>query len=53
MGYNCGPGSCGPAYGRRYMTKDERIQMLKEYQGELENEAKAVKERIEELAKAA
>ncbi|MCA1818695.1 MAG: hypothetical protein ABR562_04030 [Thermoplasmatota archaeon] len=49
MGYdNCG--GCGSYNGRRYMTKDERTQMLKEYQGELENELQGVKERIAEIA---
>ncbi|MHB8632683.1 MAG: DUF5320 domain-containing protein [Thermoplasmatota archaeon] len=32
------------------MTKEERINQLKEYQRELESEAKAVQERIQELA---
>lgn len=50
MGYECGPGSCGPNSRRRYMTKDERTQMLKDYQKELENELQGVKERIVELA---
>lgn len=47
MGY-CDSG-CGPGYGRRYLTKEERANMLREYEGELENELKAVKERIAEL----
>ncbi|HIH10306.1 MAG TPA: DUF5320 domain-containing protein [Candidatus Diapherotrites archaeon] len=43
---------CG--YGERsYLTKDEKIEMLKEYQDNLEKEAKGVAERIKELAKAA
>ena len=50
MGYdNCGSG-CGPYSGRRYMTKEERTEMLKGYQKELENELQGVKERISEIA---
>jgi hypothetical protein len=48
MGYdvNC----CGPSYGRRrYYTRDEKTQWLQSYADELENELKAVKERIEQL----
>lgn len=41
---------CGPGYGaRRYLTKEEKAEMLKEYADELENELKGVKERIAEL----
>jgi prefoldin subunit 5 len=39
---------CGP---RSFMTKEEKIEMLKEYKEELEKEAQGVKERIEELQK--
>ena len=50
MGYGCGPNACGPGYGgRRYMTKDEKAAMLKDYAGELENELKAVRERLAEI----
>jgi hypothetical protein len=34
---------------RRYWTREERKQWLDEYAKELENELKAVKERIEDL----
>ena len=46
MGYNrkC----CG---SRSYFTKEEKIEMLKEYKETLENEAKGVTERIQELQK--
>jgi len=37
---------------RRFLTKEERIELLKEYQETLENEAKGVSERIKELEKA-
>lgn len=34
---------------RSFLTKDEKIEMLKEYKEALENEAKGVSERIKEL----
>ncbi len=46
MGH-CGCG-CGP---RHFMTKEEKMEMLKEYQDSLEKEAQGVKERIKELEK--
>ena len=36
---------------RGFFTKEERIEMLSEYQKELENEVKGVSERIKELEK--
>lgn len=36
-------------YGRRYLTKEEKIEWLEEYKSNLENELKGVAERIEEL----
>jgi len=40
-------------YGTRsFFTKDEKVDMLKEYKESLENEAKGVGERIKELEKA-
>ncbi|MHB8605086.1 MAG: hypothetical protein ACYDCK_07480 [Thermoplasmatota archaeon] len=39
--------------GRRYYTKEERKQWLDEYREELEQELKAVKERIAEFAQEA
>lgn len=45
MGYGC----CG---SRNFLTKDEKIEMLKEYKESLEKEAKGVGERIGELKKA-
>ena len=38
--------------GRNYFTKEEKIEMLKEYKDSLEKEAKGVGERIRELEKA-
>lgn len=47
MGYGC----CGTGFqkSRSFLTKEERIAMLKEYKDELENESKGVVERIKEL----
>ncbi|MDE1871000.1 MAG: DUF5320 domain-containing protein [Candidatus Micrarchaeota archaeon] len=45
-------GQCGYGYGfRGFLTKEERIELLKEYKESLENEAKGVSERIKELEK--
>ena len=44
MGYGC----CG---NRNFLTKDEKIEMLKEYKDSLNKEAKGVGERINELEK--
>lgn len=44
---NCGS-NCGP-YGRRYLNKEERLGLLRDYEKELEAELKGVKERIDEL----
>jgi hypothetical protein len=37
---------CG---GRRFVTKEEKMEWLEEYKSNLENELKGVTERIEEL----
>ncbi len=47
MGMNCGSGSCG----RNFLTKEEKLEMLKEYEENLAQELKGVKERMKELAK--
>ena len=39
----------GHGHHRRYLTKAEQTERLQQYAAELENELKAVKERIEEL----
>ena len=44
MGYGCGAG-----YERRFYTKVEESELLKEEEAELENELKAVKERLAEI----
>lgn len=41
----------GVSESRRFLTKDEKIEMLKECQQSLESEAKGVKERIVDLQK--
>ena len=43
--------NCGDVGGRSFLTKEERIEMLKEYKENLEKEAKGVAERIKELEK--
>lgn len=44
VGYSCGDGTV-----RQFLTKEERIEMLKEYQESLEKEVRGIAERIEEL----
>ena len=39
------------APGRGFLTREEKIEMLKEYKESLEKEAKGVSERIKELQK--
>ena len=46
----CGCGASGYSYkGRSFLTKDEKVQLLKEYNQELERDAQEVKEKIKEL----
>lgn len=45
----CTTMDCSPGYGRSFLTKDEKIEMLKEYKDVLEKEAKGVAERIKDL----
>ena len=40
---------CGPMGMREFLTKEEKIEMLKEYKDDLEKETKGVAERIKEL----
>ncbi|MBI2543466.1 MAG: DUF5320 domain-containing protein [Candidatus Aenigmarchaeota archaeon] len=40
---------CGCGSFRGFLTKEEKIEMLKEYKEDLEKEAKGVGERIKEL----
>jgi len=51
MGYDCCSSTnwnCGPG-ARRYLSKAERLQMLQDYQKDLEGELQGVKERISEI----
>ena len=47
MGYGC----CGTGFQRTrsFLTKEERIALLKEYKDDLERETQGVVERIKEL----
>jgi hypothetical protein len=47
-GGSCGCG-CGGGFGRRFLTKEEKIAGLEEYLESLQKEAQAVEERIAEL----
>ncbi len=47
MRYTC----CEPTEIRNFLTKEEKIEMLKEYKDSLEREVKGVAERIKELEK--
>ncbi len=50
MGY--GYGCCSPTSSQRprsFLTKEERIELLKEYKNDLEKETQGVAEKIKEL----
>ncbi|MEN9626771.1 MAG: hypothetical protein RL557_1099 [archaeon] len=50
MGGSCCVGySCGDSTVRQFLTKEERIEMLKEYKESLEKEVRGIQERIEDL----
>ena len=53
--YTCGPGSCGPngRHGstRSFLTKEEKIEMLKEHREAIKKEAQGISEYISELEK--
>jgi len=49
-GENMGSDCCGSTC-RSFLTKDEKVEKLKEYQEAIEKEAQGVKERIQELEK--
>ena len=46
----CSAESCGCG-SRSFFTKEEKVEMLKEYKENLEKEAKGVAERIKQLQK--
>lgn len=47
---NC---ECNYTTGRSFLTRQEKIEMLKEYKEALDNESQGVAEKIKELEKAA
>ena len=51
-GYGCGGGGGGWSYGgrRSFLTKEEKLAMLKEYKEDLEKEVQGVEQRIKELS---
>ena len=51
--YECnGNDCCGMGHGmRNFLTREERLEILKSYKKELEKEAKGVGERIKQLEK--
>ena len=52
LGYGyCGSGTCGTDFQkvRSFLTKEERVALLKEYKDDLEKETKGVTERIKKL----
>jgi hypothetical protein len=48
-GYGC-CGGAGGYGGRSFLTKEEKMAMLKEYKDDLEKEVKGIEERIKELS---
>jgi hypothetical protein len=49
-GYGCGGGGGWSYGGRSFLTKEEKLAMLKEYREDLEKEVAGVEERIKELS---
>jgi hypothetical protein len=49
QGHHGGSCGCGAGFGRRFLTKEEKIAGLQEYLENLQKEAQAVEERIAEL----
>ncbi len=51
MGCGCsyGESGFGAQKARSFLTKEEKVEILKEYKNELEREAQGVSERIKEL----
>ncbi|MDQ3975628.1 MAG: DUF5320 domain-containing protein [Thermoproteota archaeon] len=50
MRYGCGGGGGWSYGGRSFLTKEEKLAMLKEYKEDLEKEVAGVEERIKELS---
>ncbi len=42
---------CCPEYGRTFLTRDEKVEKLKEYKDWLDSESKGVEEAIQDLKK--
>ena len=51
MGYDNESCNCGTYGMRNFLTKEEKLEILKEYKQSLEKEAKGVAERIKDLEK--
>jgi hypothetical protein len=51
MGCGCSVSSYGTRAARGFLTTEEKIALLKEYQHEIEKESPGVSERIKELEK--
>jgi hypothetical protein len=50
LGYSYGCcGTSGPQRSRSFLTKEERIELLKEYKNDLEKETQGVAEKIKQL----
>jgi len=52
MGCGCsysGSSGVGTQKGRSFLTREEKVELLKEYRNDLEKEAQGVSERIKEL----
>ncbi len=52
MDRTCGTGSCGSYDGRKFLTTEERVEMLDDYKKWLDSESKGVEEAIARLKKA-
>ena len=48
-GYGCNGGACYSYSARGFLTKEEKLEMLKDYKESLDKESKGVAERINEL----
>ncbi len=51
MGYSCYSASCCAPEGRRFLTREEKIELLQDYKQHLDAESKGVGERIAALEK--
>ena len=51
MGSSCNEGGCECGVERKFYTREEKLEWMKEYKEQLELELKAVKEKLEWLQK--